>query len=108
MGLIQAILVGAGTLALIYQMIHERAWLQDGFLLSGLILSTFMITPLSRPLWDYIPLLPFAQFPWRFLSVQACFGVVVTAALLDLWPRKTRLGAALLLGGVLAVAGLGA
>jgi len=52
-----------------------------GFVLVGLLLSTVMITPLSRPLWDYLPLLSIVQFPWRFLSVQALFTAAVTAAL---------------------------
>ncbi len=32
-----------------------------------------MITPLSKPLWDTLPLLSYTQFPWRFLSIQALF-----------------------------------
>jgi hypothetical protein len=43
-------------------------------LLLGLLISTLMITPLSKPLWDHLPLLPMVQFPWRFLSVQALFA----------------------------------
>jgi hypothetical protein len=44
------------------------------YLLLGLVISTLMITPLSKPLWDHLPLLPMVQFPWRFLSVQALFA----------------------------------
>jgi hypothetical protein len=44
-----------------------------------------MITPLSRPLWDHVPLLSMVQFPWRFLSVQALFAAVVAAAPLLFW-----------------------
>jgi hypothetical protein len=40
-----------------------------------------MITPLSRPLWERLPLLPYTQFPWRFLSVQAIIGALIVAGL---------------------------
>jgi len=48
-----------------------RKALDSTFLLLMLAGVTFLITPLSRPLWDTIPLLPFVQFPWRLLAVQA-------------------------------------
>ena len=51
------------------------------FIVGGLLLATFMITSLSRWLWDTLPLLSFTQFPWRFLSVQAFFGALATAGL---------------------------
>ena len=51
------------------------------FIIAGFFIATFMITPLARPLWDHLPLLPFTQFPWRFLSVQALFGALLTGAL---------------------------
>ena len=47
----------------------------------GLLLSTLMITPLSRPIWDALTLLQMVQFPWRFLSIQALFTATATAAL---------------------------
>jgi len=55
------------------------------YLIIGLLFSTAMITPLSRPLWDHVPLLSMVQFPWRFLSVQALFAAVVAAAPLLSW-----------------------
>ena len=73
MGLVQAIGTVAGLVVLI------ATWKKDShqrfrlFVLIGLALSTFMITPLSKPLWDTLPLLSYAQFPWRFLSIQALF-----------------------------------
>jgi hypothetical protein len=30
----------------------------------------FLTTPLSRPLWDFTPLLPTIQFPWRWVPVM--------------------------------------
>ena len=73
MGLVQAIATVAGLVVLIATWkkdTHQRFRL---FVLIGLALSTFMITPLSKPLWDTLPLLSYAQFPWRFLSIQALF-----------------------------------
>ena len=57
------------------------------FWLIGLALSTFLITPLSKPLWDRVPILPIVQFPWRFLSVQAFFGALLVGELALRLPR---------------------
>jgi hypothetical protein len=52
-----------------------------------------MLTPLSRFLWDNLPLLPFTQFPWRFLSVQA-FGLALLLGVLALLPWRNWIMAA--------------
>ncbi|MEA3377493.1 MAG: hypothetical protein U9R72_14995 [Chloroflexota bacterium] len=81
-----------------------------GFGALGLCVSTWLITPLSRPLWDNLPLLAMIQFPWRFLSVQAVFTALLTGAVIG--PLGHRSGFALswasaaLLGGLLTVAAL--
>lgn len=78
MGLAQVILIVAG--AAIWFIGNRRAgessfWLA---LMAGLfLLSTFMLTPWSAFVWERAPLLSLAQFPWRFLSVQAVFGAVL-------------------------------
>ncbi|NDJ36130.1 MAG: hypothetical protein GYB64_15855, partial [Chloroflexi bacterium] len=109
MGLVQAVLTGLGTAATAVRMVREQSWWRDGFLLGGLALSTLMITPLSEPLWANLPLLPFAQFPWRFLSVQALFTAAVTAALVDLFAGRTaRIAAAVAPALLIGAAGLGA
>ncbi len=56
------------------------------FILLTLVISTFMILPISTPLWEHLPLLSFTQFPWRFLSVQAFAGAMAVGAL-GLLPR---------------------
>ena len=38
---------------------------------------------MSRLLWDHLPLLPFTQFPWRFLSVASFFLAPVSYTHLD-------------------------
>jgi hypothetical protein len=81
MGLMQAGFAILGGLVLVVRGLRRRLEARWAFVLLGFLISTAMITPLSKPLWDHLPLLPIAQFPWRFLSVQALFAAAATAAL---------------------------
>ena len=89
MGLPQAALAALGGLVLVARELRRRGVsgtrkagaTRCGVVLLGLLISTAMITPLSRCFWDHLPLLPMIQFPWRFLSVQALFVAAVTATL---------------------------
>lgn len=117
MGLVQAALAAVGAVWMIIvgaqhavPLRHRAASLQqraaprpfvDGagwWALAFLLIATAFITPLSRPLWARIPLLPFAQFPWRFLSVQALAAALVIGRLADIRPARAWIaqGAALL------------
>jgi len=104
MGLVQAIGAVAGLVVLI------ATWQKDShqrfrlFVLIGLALSTFMITPLSKPLWDTLPLLSYSQFPWRFLSIQALFTSLAIGYLASRSRRPARL--ALPIGLALVAAAL--
>lgn len=70
MGLAQAALAFIGFALLLAQKTsRKKAALFGGFALC----ATFMLIPASSFLWQNIPLLGMAQFPWRFLSVQAVF-----------------------------------
>jgi hypothetical protein len=81
MGLLQAGFAILGGLVLVLRGLRRRLDAPWAFVLLGFLISTAMITPLSKPLWDHLPLLSIAQFPWRFLSVQALFAAAATAAL---------------------------
>ncbi|MGD1992395.1 MAG: 6-pyruvoyl-tetrahydropterin synthase-related protein, partial [Anaerolineae bacterium] len=83
MGLAQAMLAALGGLVLLIRALRRALRTRWGFVVLGLLISTLMITPLSKPLWDHLPVLPVVQFPWRFLSVQALFTAAATAALID-------------------------
>ncbi|MCP4537064.1 MAG: YfhO family protein [Chloroflexi bacterium] len=89
MGLAQATLAALGGLLLLVKGLRRQSKTRWWFILLGLMVSTAMITPLSKPLWDHLPLLPVVQFPWRFLSVQALFAAAATTALIPTQP-KTR------------------
>ncbi|MEM9774124.1 MAG: hypothetical protein AAF902_06060 [Chloroflexota bacterium] len=79
MGLVQAIVTVISVVALAWRPVRKRlGWGVWSFMVLGLVVSTFMLNPLSRFLWDTLPLLPFTQFPWRFLSVQAFFTAMLS------------------------------
>ncbi len=132
MGLVQALMASAGVLAVGVYLVRRRRGLPRGqrarfessldaglpqparwtliFAVLGLLLSTWLITPLSRPVWDHVPLLPLIQFPWRFLSVQALFAALLSgASTCALAPRerpvRSWIGAAIL-GALLIAAAL--
>ena len=105
MGLAQAALTLAGVLALLWRWLRRRRADAPGlFALLTLAVATLMITPLSRPLWDHLPLLSLTQFPWRFLSVQALAASLIAGYLATVLPRPRLV--AVLVGLALAAAAL--
>ncbi len=110
MGLAQAALAGAGAAWIVLSWIFARARRpqpRDGaglWALAFLLIATAFITPLSRPAWEHIPLLPFAQFPWRFLSVQALAAALVIGRLADIRPSRAWIAQGAALVAVLSAA----
>jgi hypothetical protein len=102
MGLVQALLIVAGlvVLAVRWRRLGRVARLGAALAAATLAATTFLMTPLSEPIWRYLPLLEYAQFPWRLLSIQALAGALLAGALPDALGRRW---AAWLAGGALAV-----
>jgi uncharacterized membrane protein len=72
-----------------------------------LVLSLFMATPLSRPVWNAIRPLQETQLPWRWLSITSMACAVVIGLAIPFWSRlaKTRTRPlALLALGTIAIA----
>jgi len=106
MGLVQFLLVLGGLIAVLVRWYRaRRVERQGGFVVVLLLISTFMITPLSRPLWDHVPLLPMVQFPWRFLSVQALAASLIVVHIVPRQPRWER-PVALSLGALVVMVAL--
>lgn len=129
MGLVQTIVALAGVSLIVLRALRSRLTARDrdlqvssaqhlvrhpdmmqiGFSLLGLFFSTWLITPLSQPLWDHLPLLPMVQFPWRFLSVQSVFASLFTGAIMSHFTTQRHCPAraiALALGAILLVTAL--
>jgi hypothetical protein len=90
MGLVQALFAGIGAVVILARLarLTRTTPIRDLPVWSiahlvALLVSTLMITPLSTPLWEHLPLLALTQFPWRFLSVQALFTATVTGAIVE-------------------------
>ena len=45
----------------------------DRFLVPAFIASFLLTTPLSSPVWDWVPQFPVLQFPWRWIIVMEVF-----------------------------------
>ena len=106
-GAVQAVLALGGVLAALSSLRRpgHAARPLPVFALLVLLVSTAMMTPLSRPVWDGLPLLPMVQFPWRFLALQALAVALLAAELARLergrWPAAglvTALALASLVG----------
>ncbi len=105
LGLAQALGALAGAAVLLGRRPARRAPVVL-FAAAAFVVALVMITPLSRPLWDHLPLLPFTQFPWRFLSVAALFGALLTGGLATLPGRGAGPALAGVVGLVLLLAAL--
>lgn len=58
---------GIGALFYLFRTQKDKAW-HLVFYITTFLASVFFMTPVSSVLWSKLPLLPFVQFPWRFLS----------------------------------------
>lgn len=67
------------------------------------LFSIFMTHNRSTPIWEAIPILQFAQFPWRFLSVAIFSTSIIGGLSILIVPHKWQIYAALVIA-VLAVA----
>jgi hypothetical protein len=48
-----------------------------GFFAAGLLATSFLALPASRPIWETVPLLELAEFPWRWLGPGGLCAAVV-------------------------------
>jgi hypothetical protein len=56
------------------------------------VLITFLLVPISAPVWQHLPELAFLQFPWRLLTILSAVLSLALALLLGA-PSSTRVAA---------------
>jgi hypothetical protein len=85
-----------GGLGIVFWLLRKtRHWWQVTFFVLMLAILLMLMLPLSEPLWQTIPLLPFLQFPWRLLGASVAMlailaGVTTDALMTQPW-LSTRL-----------------
>ncbi len=78
LGLIPALLAVVG----LFSLRDRRRRLQVAFFAASLALCLFLTLPVSRSVWDHLPLLQRVQFPWRLVGpATLCAAVLAGAAL---------------------------
>jgi len=89
MGLVQTAVAGLGILACLRRLaarskLRWSTWVA----LAMAALYTWLITPSSRWVWDHLPYLSYAQFPWRLFAVQAMMIALIASTFLAELPRR--------------------
>ncbi len=100
LGKLQLLLAGLGVIMAIKKRSHIGLLL--GF---ASLFYLYLATPLSRPLWDILPVLQMVQFPWRALGVSSVLlSWLVGYAVARILPRPFRLLISVcLIGALLAL-----
>jgi len=71
-----------------------------------LLLSLFMATPLSRPIWNLIHPLQETQFPWRWFTITSLAGPMLLAWSIPYWSglvKTSKRPLVFLAGGTVAI-----
>ncbi len=92
MGLVQVGLGGLGAVVALvfFRRFSFRARGEAAISVFVFGVAFWFARPESLWAWDNIPLLPFAQFPWRFLLLMALPTSVLTGFLVDVFPERWR------------------
>lgn len=61
---------------------QDKSWLLN-FLLVSILVSIFLVSPLSTYLWQRVPFIDVIQYPWRLLSVIVFSTAILTAHLVQ-------------------------
>jgi hypothetical protein len=92
MGLVQVALGGLGALVALvfFRRFPFRARGEAVISVVTFVVAFWFTRPVSLWAWDHIPLLPFAQFPWRFLLLMALPTSVLTGFIVDVFGERIQ------------------
>ena len=79
LGLVPALLALPAVIGLARPGFRSQ-WPRVVFFAAALTVYALMTLPVTKPLWDHLPLLPLTQFPWRMLSLAALCAALLAGA----------------------------
>jgi len=75
--------VGDGELAARNSRVASRhALAHTVFFAVALLVTTFLTLPYSQPIWERVPLLELAEFPWRWLGPAVLCSAMLAGAVM--------------------------
>jgi len=94
LGKVQIVIIGLAFLLYVY----KRVVLKKSIKNAGMLILTmcmlgialFLTILKSKFVWDFIPMLAYIQFPWRYLSVSLIFVAILTGSVYLLTPKRWR------------------
>lgn len=90
LGTAHLLLIGVGLVGVALGPWPRERKAQVAFFPLMLAVSVFMMLPTSRTIWEEVPLLAFAEFPWRLFSLAILAAAVLCGASAGLWVRIPR------------------
>ncbi|MBL8046129.1 MAG: hypothetical protein JNL09_06285, partial [Anaerolineales bacterium] len=84
-----ALAVSLAALGFVASIVHRRQASVSVFFLSFLTAFALLTLPLSRFVWDSVPLIEFIQFPWRLLGPGAFCAAVLAGGCVNIWPKRS-------------------
>ncbi len=69
----------------------NHLWAVVGIMFSVFVISLFLMTEASKPIWEILTILQKFQFPWRFLSVSIFATAVLGGLVIFAIPKRFQL-----------------
>lgn len=104
LGLHQVLLSIPALMALVRSDRRRTLMIACGVGLAGMVA---MMIPVSRPVWEALPMLAYTEFPWGWLGIAALPLALLVGLAVDALPPRWRGGAALLFSTILILGSLG-
>lgn len=73
------------------------------FIIGWIILSVFLMLPLSLPVWNTIAIMQYFQFPWRMLSLVILCCAFLAGSLVPVWQPRITASILVLIAFILGV-----
>ncbi|HEX7041823.1 MAG TPA: 6-pyruvoyl-tetrahydropterin synthase-related protein [Patescibacteria group bacterium] len=71
--------------------LRKKSQLSVKFFLALSIISVFFVLPISYPIWKLTHIIPFFQFPYRFLSLTVLGISFLSGVTVELMPKKFKI-----------------